>query len=212
MTQPAPLPPKRKIFTDYETVQKNALRLAYRMTEEENFIPDVIYVPLRGGAVMGNIISEYYKLYLKNKRKRPVFYAAVIARSYQDTRQADRIMIDGWTYNPEYLRHGDRVLLVDDIFDSGRTLNFLVDILLEKGLPRSDIKIAVHDYKERPYIRDTKLTQPDYYSRHHVIEAPENDFWIHYMSHELAGLTPEERERHYLKDNPDLEKIFRVLF
>ena len=95
-----------------------------------------------------------YEVITKIVRKdegRPVFYAAVVARSYTDIRQHERVMVDGWTYSPEHLRSGDKVLLVDDIFDSGHTINRLAEIILEKGIPRKDLKVAVHDYKYFTY-------------------------------------------------------------
>ena len=195
----------RKDFLPFDTVRNNALRLAYRI-HSDGFIPDIIYVLLRGGAYIGNVISEYFKIIRKGQR--PVFYAAVVARSYTDIREHDRVMVDGWTYNPEYLRNGDKVLLVDDIFDSGRTMNHLTEIVMAKGIPRNDIKVAVHDYKVFPESRETVPIHPDYYCRKHIVSSPQDDVWIHYMSHELVGLTREELLRNY----PDLdEEIQRML-
>ena len=136
-----------KEFLPYDKVRNNALKLAHKIYTE-GFIPDVIYVSLRGGAYMANVISEYFKLRRKNVR--PVLFAAVVARSYTDVQEYSKVMVDGWTYSPKYLRNGDKILLVDDIFDTGNTINSLVNILLERGVPRSDIKVAVHDYKYFP--------------------------------------------------------------
>ncbi|HEY9593622.1 MAG TPA: phosphoribosyltransferase family protein, partial [Spirochaetia bacterium] len=113
----------RKEFLPYQTVRNDAIKLAHRI-HEEGFLPDVIYVSLRGGAYMGNVISEYFKM--RRRDRRPVYYAAVVARSYRDVGLQDRVRVDGWTYDPEYLRSGDRVLLVDDIFDTGHTLSQVV--------------------------------------------------------------------------------------
>ncbi len=186
-----------KEFLSQQTVRDNSLKLARRI-RADGFIPDVIYVSLRGGAYVGNVISEYFKLIRRGQR--PVFYAAVVARSYTDTHTRERVMVDGWTYSPEFLRSGDRVLLIDDIFDSGRTINHLVEILLEKGIPRSDIKIAVHDYKIRTFVPERLPIQPDYWCRQHVVETPEQDIWIHYLSHELVGLTHDEIKEYYSDD------------
>lgn len=196
-----------KIFLSYNTIRNDALKLAKRIYDD-GFIPDVIYVPLRGGAYMGNVISEFFKII--NKSIKPVFYAAVVARSYSDIRQQDSIRIDGWTYDPQYLRNGDRVLFVDDIFDSGRTLNFLVDVILQKGIPREDIKIAVHDYKRINY-REPLPIQPDYYCNFFDISSHDEEIWIHYLSHELIGLTEEERQIYYYNEDPELKEIFSFL-
>lgn len=192
-----------KIFLPYDKVRNNAIKLSHRIYRD-GFVPDVIYVSLRGGAYIGNVVSEYFKFVRKNDR--PVLYAAVVARSYHDIHDHEEVRIDGWTYSPEYLRQGDRILLVDDIFDSGRTINFLAEELLERGIPRSDLKIAVHDYKEFAYRDDADAPiKPDYYCRKHTIDSPENDLWIHYMSHELMGLSEKELEEHYYREDPELK-------
>jgi hypoxanthine phosphoribosyltransferase len=198
----------QKEFLPYNVVRNNALKLAHRIYHE-GFIPDVIYVSLRGGAYLGNVISEYFKIVRRGSR--PVYYAAVVARSYTGVQEADQVKIEGWTYDPAHLRIGDKVLLVDDIFDSGRTVNFLTEVILEKGIPRDDIKVAVHDYK---YFYDKKLqlpVQPDYWCRKHELSVHDEDRWIHYLSHELVGLTPGELEEHYYVHDPELRKILAVL-
>jgi hypoxanthine phosphoribosyltransferase len=197
-----------KDFLDFSTVRSNGLKLAYTI-HQSGFVPDIIYVSLRGGACLGNIISEYFKVVRRHER--PVFYAAVVARSYSDIRQHTQVRVDGWTYNPDHLRSGDKILLVDDIFDSGNTINYLVGIFLEKGIPREDIKVAVHDYKFRPKGDIQHPIQPDFYCRRHVITDTEDDTWIHYMSHELIGLSEEEIRLHYLNEAPHLEEVFRIL-
>lgn len=198
----------RKEFVPYNVVRNNALKMAHRI-HSEGFIPDVIYVSLRGGAYMGNVISEYFKIVRKDQR--PVFYAAVVARSYADINKREQVRVDGWTYSPEYLRTGDRVLLVDDIFDSGRTVNHLTEIILEKGLPRKDVKVAVHDYKVCGYRGESLPIVPDFYCRKHVIDRPEDEVWIHYMSHELVGLSEQELRSHYYPEDPELQDILKVI-
>ena len=119
----------KKEFLPYNTVRNNALKIAHRIYHD-NFIPDVIYVSLRGGVYLGNVISEYFKIV--QRRVRPVYYAAVVARSYTGVGAADEIKVEGWTYSTESLRTGDKVLLVDDIFDTGNTINHLAKLIMEK--------------------------------------------------------------------------------
>ncbi len=186
-----------KEFLTYDTVRNNAIKLAHRI-HSDGFVPDVIYVSLRGGAYLGNVISEYFKVVRTGHR--PVFYAAVVARSYSDIHRREKVMVDGWTYTPEHLRSGDKVLIVDDIFDSGRTINHLVDLVLEQGIPRQDIRVAVHDYKIRSFVQETLPIHPDYYCRKHLVTKPEEDTWVHYLSHEIVGLGEEEIETQYSSD------------
>jgi len=198
----------RKEFFPYNTVRNNALKMAHRIYHD-GIIPDVIYVSLRGGVYLGNVISEYFKVV--QRRARPVYYAAVVARSYTGVAESDEVKVEGWTYPPESLRIGDKVLLVDDIFDSGRTINHLAKIIMEKGIPRKDLKIVVHDYKHF-YNRAEQLpVHPDYWCRKHELSDEDDDIWIHYSSHELIGLNPEELAEHYYKDDPELRDVLHVL-
>ncbi|MDR0402355.1 MAG: phosphoribosyltransferase [Treponema sp.] len=198
----------KKEFLSYDVVRDNALKLA-RKIYNDGFTPDVIYVSLRGGAYLGNVISEYFKVI--KPQGRPVYYAAVVARSYTDVRKSDQIKVEGWTYAPEHLRIGDKVLLVDDIFDSGKTINHLAGIILEKGIPREDLKVAVHDYKYFFDKKDQLPVQPDYWCRKHELSVNDEDSWIHYMSHELVGLSPSELEEHYYSRDGELRTVLSVL-
>jgi hypoxanthine phosphoribosyltransferase len=198
----------RKEFLQFDVIRDNALKLAHRIYSE-GFFPDVIYVSLRGGAYLGNIISEYFKIV--HKGSRPVYYAAVVARSYTDVEKAQKVKIDGWTYSPEHLRVGDKVLLVDDIFDSGNTINYLAQIILDKGIPRNDLKIAVHDYKYFFDKQEQLAIQPDYWCRKHDVSIHDEGYWIHYMSHELMGLTQKELEENYYSRDPDLKEAMDII-
>jgi len=197
-----------KEFLQFDTVRNNALKLAHQIYTD-GFIPDVIYVSLRGGVYLGNIISEYFKIV--HKGKHPVYYAAVVAHSYTNVAQSDKVHIVGWTYSPEHLRVGDKVLLIDDIFDSGKTVNCLAQVIMDKGIPRNDLKIAVHDYKYFHDKQEQLPIQPDYWCRKHDRSIYDQDFWIHYMSHELVGLTQEEIDEHYCKQDPDLRKAMSLI-
>jgi hypoxanthine phosphoribosyltransferase len=199
----------QKEFLPYDIVRNNALKMAKRIYND-GFIPDVIYVSLRGGAYIGNVISEYFKIV--QKPGKPVYYAAVVARSYTGVRESsEEIRVEGWTYDPKYLRVGDKVLLVDDIFDSGRTINYLANIIMGEGVPRSDLKVAVHDYKYFYDAPEQLPVQPDYWCRKHELSVKDEPRWIHYMSHELVGLTPAELEEHYYKADPELRNVLSVL-
>jgi hypoxanthine phosphoribosyltransferase len=194
----------KKEFLQYDTVRNNALKMVHRIFHD-GFLPDVIYVSLRGGAYMGNVISEYFKIMRKDER--PVYYAAVVARSYTDVAKSDRIVIDGWTYSPQHLRIGDKILLVDDIFDSGKTINYLANVILQQGIPRKDLKVAVHDYKYFIDKKEQLPIQPDYWCRRHDVSLDDEGRWIHYMSHELVGLSAEELEKYYYAPSPDLREV-----
>jgi hypoxanthine phosphoribosyltransferase len=198
----------KKEFLPYDTVRNNALKMACKICRD-GFVPDVIYASLRGGAYLGNVISEYFKIVYR--RDHPVYYAAVVARSYSGVGVLDEVKVEGWTFPPEALRTGDKVLLVDDIFDSGQTINHLARIIMEKGIPRTNLKIAVHDYKYFYDKGEQYPIQPDYWCRKHELSVQDENLWIHYLSHELVGLSREELEAHYYARDPELREVLEVL-
>ena len=199
----------KKEFLPYDTVRNNGLKMAYRIYTD-GFIPNVIYVSLRGGVYLGNVISEYFKFI--QRRTHPVYYASVVARSYTGVSESEEIKVEGWTYPTEALRTGDKILLVDDIFDTGRTINHLTKIIMEKGIPRKDIKIVVHDYKYFHDKPEQLEIQPDYWCRKHDLSLKDEGMWIHYSSHELVGLSQEELEEHYYKQDPELREALQMVY
>lgn len=198
-----------KEFINSDTIRNNSLKMAHRILQD-GFIPDVIYVSLRGGAYVANVVSEYFKLARKDER--PVLFAAVVARSYSDIRENSKVMVDGWTYSPDHLRSGDKILLIDDIFDTGKTINYLVEVILKKGVPRKDIVVAVHDYKYFTEQKDQLPIQPDYWCRKFTLPNRENDNWLHYLNHELVGLTLEEREKYYYSQDDQLKEVLEPFY
>ena len=204
-----------RIVKDFVTPQEyrnNTLKLVDKIYTQDHFVPDIIYTSLRGGAYMANIMSEYYKL-LRLKGNRPVFYAAVVARSYHNLQKVyNKVIVDGWTYSPEHLRVGDKILLVDDVFDTGNTVNQLCNIIMDKGIPREDIKIAVYDYKVPLYKKKEMLPiQPDYYCRKHVYHKKEDETWIHYLYHEFEGMTEDEINEQFKGDKEVIAILKKLL-
>ena len=69
----------------------------------------------------------------------------------------------------------------------------------------------VHDFKNFT-CKETLPIKPDYWCRKFDIANEEEDRWIHYMSHELVGLKPEELEKHYYSQDPELREILQPFF
>ena len=81
-----------------------------------------------------------------------------------------------------------------------------------RGIPRDDIKVVVHDYKYFTYQKEQLPIQPDFYCRKFEINTPEENRWIHYMSHELVGLTEHELEQNYYSKDEELRTVLGELF
>ena len=118
-----------KEFLTYNTVRDNGLILARKMYDEK-YIPDIIYASMRGGAYLANVISEFFKIAYKDEKK--ILYSTVVAHSYSGVHDNTDVILDGWTFPPGKLKPNASVLLVDDIFDSGATINYLVADLVKQ--------------------------------------------------------------------------------
>lgn len=93
----------------------------------------------------------------------------------------------GLNYIIKKICHDDRLLIVDDVFDTGNTIVAVIEELSKRarGNTPEDIRVAVPWFK--PTRNETDIS-PDYFL-HETAE------WL-VFPHELDALTPEElRER-----------------
>jgi hypothetical protein len=91
--------------------------------------------------------------------------------------------VHGLNYIIKKICHDDRVLIVDDVFDTGNTIRAVIDELSRRARDNTpeDIRIAVPWFK--PTRNETDLV-PDYYL-HETAE------WL-VFPHELDALTADE--------------------
>jgi hypoxanthine phosphoribosyltransferase len=135
-------------------IEELAIRLADRLPAGY----DVMLVITRGGMVPACIISE--RLNLRN-----ILVAAVMFYTAQE-RTLDKPIFLQFPADP--LLNQRRVLIVDDVWDSGRTIMAVRERVMDAGgLPET----AVLHYK--PARNAYGATQPDYY-------VDETDAWIVY--------------------------------
>ena len=101
-------------------------------------------------------------------------------------------------YIIENANASDGLLIVDDVFDSGRSIDALIkqlEKLSRKNMPM-DVRIACPWYKPKNTLVDIV---PDYY-------VHETDEWL-VFPHELSGLTQEE----IAEGKSDLANILKLL-
>jgi hypothetical protein len=111
-------------------------------------------------------------------------HIAVRTSSYYGiNKQSRKIRVHGLHYLIENANSKDSLLIVDDVFDSGRSVDALIKQIKKqsrKNTP-SDIRVACTWYK--PSMGAVNI-RPDYYTH-------ESDDWL-VFPHELNGLTKEE--------------------
>lgn len=168
---------EKKLITAQELLE-DSFRLAAKVYED-GFRPQFIVGIWRGGAPIGIAVQEYF-----DYKKVETDHIAVRTSSYYGINQQSKdITVHGLHYIIENANANDGLLIVDDVFDSGRSIKALIsqlELLMRNNIP-NDIRIACPWYK--PKNKQVDIT-PDYY----VHESKE---WL-VFPHELSGLTPDE--------------------
>jgi hypoxanthine phosphoribosyltransferase len=110
-------------------------------------------------------------------------HIAIRTSSYQGVDQRGEVAIHGLNYIIKKIRHDDRVLIIDDVFDTGNTIKAVIEDIgrRARGNTPDEIRVAVPWFK--PNRNETDLV-PDFYLH-------ETDDWL-VFPHELDALTPEE--------------------
>ncbi|OUT12449.1 nicotinate phosphoribosyltransferase [Campylobacter concisus] len=121
------------IFYSYDEFAVDTKKMAKQIKDE--FDPDVILAVARGGLTLGHSLA----VALNNRN---LFTLNSI--HYEDTNKLDTINI----FNIPDLSKYTKILLVDDIIDSGESMVEIKRELL-KRYPNLDIKIATVFYKEK---------------------------------------------------------------
>lgn len=167
-----------KIYITASSLLQDSFRLAAKIYKT-GFVPDFIVGIWRGGTPVGIAIQEYFE-YVGVKTD----HIAVRTSAYLGIGERARtIRVHGLHYIIEEANAANSLLVVDDVFDSGHSIEALLIELRSKmrlNMP-GKVKIATPWYK--PGNNQTQLT-PDYFLH-------ETDKWI-VFPHELAGLTFEE--------------------
>ena len=121
------------VFYSYDEFAVDAKKMAKQIKDE--FDPEVILAVARGGLTLGHSLA----VALENRN---LFTLNSI--HYEDTNKLDTIQI----FNVPDLSKYTKILLVDDIIDSGESMVEIKRELL-KRYPNLDIKIATVFYKEK---------------------------------------------------------------
>ena len=177
-----------KTYIDAQQLLDDSFALGL-MILESGFLPDYIVGVWRGGAPVGIAVQEllcYFGVDTDHIAIRTSLYTGVNETS-------STVQVHGLHYLIESVNAEDKVLIVDDVFDSGRSIDQVIIDLENKCRRNSpEFRIATPYYKPR----NNKTERiPDYFLH-------ETDDWL-VFPHELDGLTVEE----ILARKPGIEAI-----
>jgi len=129
--------PSKKIYYPYEEFRYDLKILVEKI--DQTF--DALIPISRGGLSMGQMLGEFYEI-------REVY--AINTIGYEDTQKLDEVRV----FNIPHLKEAKRVLIVDDIVDSGDTLVEVLKVL-EKQYSEVTFFTASIFYKPTAIIEPT---------------------------------------------------------
>jgi len=180
-----------KHFIGAQGLLEDSFKLGAQIIKD-GFRPTIIIAIWRGGTPMGIAIQELLAWFGIDTD-----HIAIRTSSYQGIDgRSNQIRIHGTSYLIKNCRQQDRLLIVDDVFDTGLTIQSVTAHLQEKARLNTphDIRVAVPYYKPT---RNKTGKAPDYYLH-------QTEQWLKYP-HSLEGLSVEEVARH----RPELYAIIK---
>lgn len=167
-----------KLYLDAQQLLEDSFTLAAQVYRS-GFRPSFIVAIWRGGAPMGIAMQE-----LLAYRGIDSDHITVRTSSYHAIdQQRSTVQVFSMNYLVKKLSHTDRLLIVDDVYDTGRSIEAIIQSLSDKtrrNMPH-DIRIAVPYFKPA---RNKTDRVPDYFLH-------ETDQWLKFP-HSLEGLTMQE--------------------
>jgi len=166
-----------KIVLSAQDLLEDSFHLGLRVLES-GFKPTLIIAIWRGGTPVGMAVQEIMS-YCGLESD----HIAIRTSSYVGVDERGSVAVHGLNYIIKKICHDDRVLIVDDVFDTGNTIAAVIHELTRRarGNTPEDIRVAVPWYK--PSRNETDI-EPDYFMR-------ETAEWL-VFPHELDALTPDE--------------------
>jgi hypoxanthine phosphoribosyltransferase len=170
--------PSDKIFISADSLLRDSMELGLQVVRS-GLRPTFLVGIWRGGAPIGIAVQEileYNGIECDHVSIRTSSYTGI-------DRQSRTVRVHAVDYLVSSLNAEDQLLLIDDVFDSGRSLEAVISELrrrCRRNLPEQ-IRVATVYYK--PARNRSSLT-PDFYVR-------ATDQWL-VFPHEIHGLTREE--------------------
>jgi hypoxanthine phosphoribosyltransferase len=174
--------PIQKTFISAQSLLQDSFELGRRVVAS-GFRPSFLVGVWRGGAPIGITVQEVLEYHGVN-----CDHIAIRTSSYSGIDQQSRtVRVHAIDYLVSMLNADDGLLLIDDVFDSGRSLEAVLAELrrrCRRNFP-DQVRIATVYYKPA---RNQSALRPDYF-------VHETDRWL-VFPHEICGLSREEILEH----------------
>ncbi len=167
-----------KLFISADELLRDSMELA-RKVVASGMRPTFLVAMWRGGAPIGITVQEVLEYYAIETD-----HIAIRTSSYTGIDQQQKtVRVHATDYLVSSLEAHDELLIVDDVFDSGRSIEAVIEELRRRCRRNLPEKIRTATVYYKPSRRRTQF-EPDYY-----VHA--TDRWL-VFPHEIQGLTREE--------------------
>ncbi len=180
-----------KIYLDAQDLLEDSFRLAQKIVQS-GFRPTFMIAVWRGGVPMGIAVQEFLAFHGIQTD-----HIAIRTASYSGIdNQAREIKVTGLNYLIKNITQEDSLLIVDDVFDTGRSMEAIINHIKTRARLNTphDIRVAVPYYKPG---RNQLDHAPDYYLH-------ETEGWLKYP-HSLEGLDKDEIKQH----RPEIYEVIK---
>lgn len=175
-----------RLYITAEELLHDSYRLGMKILDS-GFRPDFIIGIWRGGAPVGIAVQE-----LLDVANCPTDHIAIRTSAYSAPgKRSDQVQVHGLGYMIRKLNSTDKLLIVDDVYDTGLSIQAVIEVLRERtrrNMPE-DLRVATPWFK--PANNQTGR-DPEYFLH-------TTDQWL-VFPHELQGLSVDEIR----SDKPDL--------
>ncbi|HOV13476.1 MAG TPA: hypothetical protein PK771_04255 [Spirochaetota bacterium] len=174
-------------FIDFETLLLDSFKLGKKIYES-GFIPTHAISLWRGGTPVGLGVGEFFRL-----KGHFINHTTIATASYTGIKTQSDVMIKGLEHLIKTISKEDKLLIIDDIYDSGKTINTLIEMIKKSArLNTPDlIKVAcIHNKVNKHLYQYDTITLIDI----------KDDTWLSYP-HEISDLV--------FDDDPDDKVLLR---
>lgn len=177
-----------KVFITAEQLMQDSVELAKQILEDD-FRPDYIVGVWRGGTPVGIAVQEIIDFFGIESD-----HISIRTSSYRGIeQQRSRVRVHGLSYLTKQINADDSLLIVDDVFDTGLSVQAIVEKIHGRARKNTPEKIRIATAYFKPAKNKTNM-RPDYY-------VHETADWL-VFPHEVDGLTRAEIKQYkpYLSD------------
>ncbi len=180
-----------KEFISAQQLLEDSFRLGIKIFES-GYKPNYIVGIWRGGTPVGIAVQELLDYFgIKTD------HIAIRTSSYEGIdRRKKEIRVHGLDYISDNINYEDKLLIVDDVFDTGLSIDAVLNTLKTRARKNTPENIRIATIYYKPENRKTDFV-PEYF-------VHETSNWL-IFPHELDGLSKKEIE----KNKPNVSKLIQ---